>query len=50
MNKIDENGNLNLDVKNIKTDKITLFFEGVSADGEFIFDKKTISLKDYKFY
>ncbi len=48
LNKIDENGNLNLDIKNIKTDKLTLFFEGVSADGEFIFDKKTVEITPTK--
>ncbi|AQS94414.1 hypothetical protein BXQ17_10215 [Polaribacter sp. BM10] len=50
MNKIDENGNLNLDVKNIKTDKITLFFEGVSSNGEFIFDKKTLEITPSKLF
>lgn len=44
INKINENGNLNLDIESIRTNKITLFFEGVSADGEFIFDKKTVDI------
>jgi hypothetical protein len=43
-NRINENGLLNLQINNIKTDEITFFIEGVSEAGEFIFDKKTIRL------
>lgn len=43
-NRINENGLLNLQINNIKTNEITFFIEGVSETGEFIFDKKTVQL------
>lgn len=48
INKIDKNGNLNLKINNLKTNEITFFIEGVSEDGTFIFDQKTIHIKPAK--
>mgnify|MGYP003632524402 CR=1 FL=1 len=44
INKIDESGKLNLQLNNIKTNEITLFIEGVTKEGDFIYDQKTISI------
>lgn len=45
INTIDKDGKLMLKCNNIKADEITFFIEGVTKEGNFIFDKKTVSLK-----
>ncbi|TXD53520.1 MULTISPECIES: hypothetical protein [unclassified Polaribacter] len=45
LNKIDENGHLELNIANAPLNNIKLFIEGVTEDGTFIFEEKTIQIK-----
>lgn len=43
-NSIDENGDVSLTFKNKHNNSIKLFIEGITSEGEFIFEEKTITL------
>ena len=47
-NEIDRNGFLNLRIKNIQSNDITLFIEGITEDGDFVFEKKNIKIGSNK--
>ena len=47
-NEIDRNGFLNLRIKNVQSNDITLFMEGVTEDGDYIFEEKTIKVTPNK--
>jgi len=40
-----ENGNLQVDIKDLKIKNLTFFIQGTTEDGKFIFEKKNIELK-----
>ena len=44
VNKINENGNLNLGFSNNKAKEVILFIEGITEDGTYIIEEKTIKL------
>ncbi|UAM97925.1 hypothetical protein K8354_16805 [Polaribacter litorisediminis] len=46
INKIDENGQLSLDIRTNQHDDITLYIEGITKNGDFILEEKTITLKE----
>ena len=43
-NEIDRKGYLNVRIKNTQSNDITLFFEGITEDGDFVFEKKDIKI------
>lgn len=44
VNKINENGNLNLGFSNNKAKEVILFIEGITEDGTYIMEEKTMKL------
>lgn len=44
-NTIDKNGNVSLKFENKQNNNIKLFIEGITSDGEFIYEEKLISLE-----
>jgi hypothetical protein len=45
LNKIDKNGNLELNITNVPLNNFKVFIEGVTEDGTFIFEEKTVQIK-----
>jgi hypothetical protein len=45
INKIDKNGNLELNITNVPLNNFKVFIEGVTEDGTFIFEEKTVQIK-----
>ena len=44
INKIDKNGNANFEVNNLKQKNITIYIEGITKSGEFIFEQKDLKI------
>ena len=48
INQINRNGNLNIEFINKQPNDVKLFIEGVTEDGDYIFEEKTITVKPNK--